>query len=60
MSKPENFLVACDIGTTKICVLIGEQNANGSLDASFGTSGIALATVIAGDAEGEGVDARLS
>ena len=32
MSKPENFLVACDIGTTKICVLIGEQNANGSLD----------------------------
>jgi cell division protein FtsA len=32
MSKPENFLVACDIGTSKICVLIGEQNANGSLD----------------------------
>jgi cell division protein FtsA len=32
MAKPENFLVACDIGTTKICVLIGEQNANGSLD----------------------------
>ena len=32
MSKPENFLVSCDIGTTKICVLIGEQNANGSLD----------------------------
>src|SRR6202171_1337421 len=32
MSKPENFLVACDIGTTKICVLIEEQNANGSLD----------------------------
>lgn len=32
MAKPENFLVACDIGTSKICVLIGEQNANGSLD----------------------------
>src|ERR1700682_28139 len=32
MSKRENFLVACDIGTTKICVLIEEQNANGSLD----------------------------
>lgn len=32
MAKPENFLVACDIGTTKICVLIGEQNASGSLD----------------------------
>ena len=32
MSKPENFLVACDIGTSKICVLIGEQNANGTLD----------------------------
>src|SRR6476661_9254294 len=32
MAKPENFLVACDIGTTKICVLIGEQNANGTLD----------------------------
>ena len=32
MSKPENFLVACDIGTSKICVLIGEQNDNGSLD----------------------------
>src|SRR6202158_1090190 len=32
MSKPEIFLVACDIGTTKICVLIGEQNAAGTLD----------------------------
>lgn len=32
MAKPENFLVACDIGTSKICVLIGEENANGSLD----------------------------
>jgi cell division protein FtsA len=32
MAKPENFLVACDIGTSKICVLIGEQNASGSLD----------------------------
>jgi cell division protein FtsA len=32
MAKPENFLVACDIGTSKICVLIGEQNPSGSLD----------------------------
>jgi cell division protein FtsA len=32
MSKPENFLVACDIGSSKICVLIGEQNNHGSLD----------------------------
>ena len=32
MAKPENFLVACDIGSSKICVLIGEQNAHGSLD----------------------------
>jgi len=32
MAKPENFLVACDIGTSKICVLIGEQSAGGSLD----------------------------
>ncbi len=32
MSKPESFLVACDIGTSKICVLIGEQNAAGALD----------------------------
>jgi cell division protein FtsA len=32
MAKPENFLVACDIGTSKICVLIGEESANGSLD----------------------------
>jgi len=32
MAKPENFLVACDIGTSKICVLIGEQNASGTLD----------------------------
>ncbi len=32
MSKPEGFLVACDIGTSKICVLIGEPNANRSLD----------------------------
>jgi cell division protein FtsA len=32
MSKPESFLVACDIGTSKICVLIGEPNAGGSLD----------------------------
>ena len=27
--SPKNFLVACDIGTSKICVLIGEQNASG-------------------------------
>jgi cell division protein FtsA len=32
MAKPENFLVACDIGTSKVCVLIGEQNAGGALD----------------------------
>jgi cell division protein FtsA len=32
VAKPENFLVACDIGTSKICVLIGEQNASGTLD----------------------------
>jgi cell division protein FtsA len=32
MAKPENFLVACDIGSSKICVLIGEQNARASLD----------------------------
>jgi len=32
MAKPENFLVACDIGTSKICVLIGEQSVGGSLD----------------------------
>ena len=32
MAKPENFLVACDIGTSKVCILIGEQNAGGSLD----------------------------
>src|SRR5262249_12670208 len=32
MAKPENFLVACDIGTSKICVLIGEQSPGGSLD----------------------------
>ena len=32
MAKPENFLVACDIGSSKICVLIGEQNAAGALD----------------------------
>src|SRR5687767_7545999 len=32
MPKPENFLVSCDIGTSKICVLIGEQNAHGALD----------------------------
>ena len=32
MAKPENFLVACDIGTSKVCILIGEQNAGGALD----------------------------
>jgi len=32
MAKPENFLVACDIGTSKICVLIGEQSPGGALD----------------------------
>src|SRR6266540_4262330 len=32
MAKPENFLTACDIGSSKICVLIGEQNAHGALD----------------------------
>jgi cell division protein FtsA len=31
MAKPESFLVACDIGTSKICVLIGEQ-AGAALD----------------------------
>ena len=32
MAKPESFLVSCDIGSSKICVLIGEQNAHGALD----------------------------
>jgi len=32
MAKPENFLVACDIGTSKVCILIGEQNAGAALD----------------------------
>ena len=32
MSKPENFLVACDIGTSKICVLVGEPTPAGTLD----------------------------
>jgi cell division protein FtsA len=32
MPKPENFLVACDIGTSKICVLIGEETTRGALD----------------------------
>src|SRR5262249_4752005 len=32
MSKPESFLVACDIGTSKICVLIGEQTPGAALD----------------------------
>jgi len=34
MAKPESFLVACDLGTSKICILIGEQSAlgGGSLD----------------------------
>ena len=32
MAKPENFLVACDIGTSKICVLVGEPMPAGTLD----------------------------
>lgn len=32
MAKPENFLVACDIGTSKICVLVGEPTPSGALD----------------------------
>jgi cell division protein FtsA len=32
MAKPENFLVACDIGTSKICVLVGEPTPAGTLD----------------------------
>ena len=32
MAKPENFLVACDLGSSKICVLIGEQSPHGALD----------------------------
>jgi cell division protein FtsA len=32
MAKPENFLTSCDIGSSKICVLIGEQNSHGGLD----------------------------
>ena len=32
MPKPENFLVSADIGSSKICILIGEQNSLGALD----------------------------
>jgi cell division protein FtsA len=32
MAKPENFLVACYIGTSKICVLVGEPTPAGTLD----------------------------
>lgn len=32
MAKPENFIVSCDIGSSKVCVLIGEPNARGGLD----------------------------
>ena len=32
MAKPENFITACDIGSSKICVLIGEQNTHSALD----------------------------
>jgi cell division protein FtsA len=32
MAKPENFLVSCDIGSSKVCILIGEPNARGGLD----------------------------
>jgi cell division protein FtsA len=32
MTKPESFLVACDIGSSKVCILIGEPNARGGLD----------------------------
>jgi cell division protein FtsA len=32
MAKPESFLVSCDIGSSKVCVLIGEPNARGGLD----------------------------
>ena len=32
MAKPESFLVACDIGSSKVCILIGEPNARGGLD----------------------------
>jgi cell division protein FtsA len=32
MAKPETFLVACDIGTCKICVLVGEPTPAGTLD----------------------------
>jgi cell division protein FtsA len=32
VAKPENFITACDIGSSKICVLIGEQNSHSALD----------------------------
>lgn len=32
MAKPENFIVSCDIGSSKVCILIGEPNARGGLD----------------------------
>jgi len=32
MGKPESFIVSCDIGSSKVCVLIGEVNARGGLD----------------------------
>jgi cell division protein FtsA len=32
MPKPENYVVALDIGTSKVCVLVGEVNDRGSLE----------------------------
>jgi cell division protein FtsA len=32
MAKPENFIVSCDIGSSKVCILIGEVNARGGID----------------------------
>jgi cell division protein FtsA len=32
MGKPESFIVSCDIGSSKVCVLIGEVNARSGLD----------------------------
>jgi cell division protein FtsA len=32
MPKPENYVVALDIGTSKVCVLVGEVNDRGGLE----------------------------
>ncbi len=47
MSRSENIVVGLDVGTTKICAIIGEVNADGMVDV-IGVWDLAFARIAQG------------